>query len=645
MKRQQRLRIARDLARLDPRRVDPYLHWALDTDFAGFGGDVAPDGHVQFIAELAAPGAAVQLKRSAWVAPCYLADPSTRFCTLRVAWSGVADLLAHPAVVRAELGLPCRQVQGGRRAESIGQASIDGTGPVVGVIDHGIAFLHRQFRDSSGMPRVHRLWDQWLGLPPIRSERAVHDSELASPWKAGAGFGYGRWLEAEAIRALGAFDERRAYAQLGCSLLQGARSHGTHVMDIAAGARYPLAHPGADAADAASRSPIIAVQLPWFPAADVAGAGLGVNVLDALRFIVGSVAGDAVLARNVIVNLSDGAMAGSHNAGSVIEAAIDELIRHQRGLSLVIAAGNGYEAAAHACGELSPASPTNLTWRVLPDDRTESYLEVWVPEPGAVELCLREPGGAVVLELTSSGRRTWVQGSAGLVLAAAYAAESVAIGNGQLFLVALRPSRSEQGGTVPHGDWQVALRSLDGRSHRFDAWIERDDPPFADAGPRRQSRFVEAAPRHVCPRNTMNSLATGDEPIVVGGYQWRDGRPAPYSAAAAKGEKGLRPTVAAPSDESAVLPGLRAAGNLGMTTVRMNGTSVAAPIVTRLLLNAAAAVAPPGQVVENRTLREALKSVAELKPSKADPQRPDAQIDDALRLGAGRLSPERPIVL
>ena len=163
----------------------------------------------------------------------------------------------------------------------------------------------------------------------------------------------------------------------------GRAAHGTHVLDVAAGWPDPLG------AGSTMPLPIVAVQLPWLPEKDVSGASLCEHVLDAMRFILDSAGPD----RNVVVNLSDGAMAGSHNAGSIVEDAVDELLIDHPGMSLVIAAGNGYMAHAHAQGVIGDGAKAQLLWKVLPDDRTESFLEIWFPQGGNVKVTLTTPGG------------------------------------------------------------------------------------------------------------------------------------------------------------------------------------------------------------------------------------------------------------
>ena len=48
-------------------------------------------------------------------------------------------------------------------------------------------------------------------------------------------------------------------------------------------------------------------------------------------------------------------------------------------------AGNGYQSRTHANAVLAPRTRqkdhgTALHWRVLPDDHTQSFLELWLPE-------------------------------------------------------------------------------------------------------------------------------------------------------------------------------------------------------------------------------------------------------------------------
>jgi subtilisin family serine protease len=644
-------RVAGDLVaqKVDCARIDPYFLWALFTDFKGFGGRDQLSDLIPFIVEVKNPGDCAKLAQQsapggrplAHISASYASDPQTRFCTARVKLGDVARFLASEHVRRAKMGLPGTEMRPPAGTTDSLERPERWSGwsdetPFVAVIDHGIAFLRRGFTFdvpvngiALRIPRVVRFWDQWAGLgesaPPIQR-----------PWRAQQAYGYGRELDMADIAELlrGAADEFDTYRSLlDYRPVLGRAAHGTHVLDIAAGWPNPL-RPTLDDADARPPLPIVAVQLPWLPEKDVSGASLGVHVLDAMRYILDSAGLTAKPAkkRNVVVNLSDGGMAGSHNAGSIIEAALDELLARP-GLSLVIAAGNAYRAKAHCEGDVRPRHHVELQWQLLPDDRTESFMEIWFPRVAAKAVIeLSTPGGGLAFSVPLGQSRIWPADGLPEVLAAGIHLQAVSCGKGQMALLALRPTRSADAhhGVVPHGVWQVRIRN-DGRSPlRFEAWIERDDPPFGDPGPRRQSRFGAGWSR----RNTLNSVATGQWPIVVGAYRLKDDALASYSAAGSLADSRKRPTVIAPGEETPALPGLRAAGNGSGSTFRMNGTSVAAPIVTRLIAEALRDAPKPRQYTASE-IQQSVRTAAILATTPEDPECPAIESEEPLRVGAG----------
>src|SRR3954469_15480117 len=107
--------------------------------------------------------------------------------------------------------------------------------------------------------------------------------------------------------------------------------------------------------------------------------------------------------------------------------------------------------------------------------------------------------------------------------------------------VTLHPTRD----VAPGGTWKIRIRNRANKTATIDAWIQRDDTPFGYPRLGRQSRFDDAeyeyrdnAGRAAQTDNhsyikrggTLNSLATGDETIVIGGYRRLDKKPAEYSA-------------------------------------------------------------------------------------------------------------------
>jgi hypothetical protein len=119
-----------------------------------------------------------------------------------------------------------------------------------------------------------------------------------------------------------------------------------------------------------------------------------------------------------VINFSFGNVAGPHDGTSDLEQAIDEIIRKRREiarLEVVIPSGNSHLARLHAQITFDAEAPedqadrsdgnrgayqADLNWRVLPDDRTPSFLEIWLPRtpPGQSEAKSR-----ILLYITSPG--------------------------------------------------------------------------------------------------------------------------------------------------------------------------------------------------------------------------------------------------
>jgi Subtilase family len=125
-----------------------------------------------------------------------------------------------------------------------------------------------------------------------------------------------------------------------------------------------------------------------------------------------------------------------------------------------------------------------------------------------------------------------------------------------------------------------------------DAWIERDDAPFHSGRSRSQAVWLTAARPSSATAppiqrlGTLNSLAHGTRTTVVGGSVRATGEMAAYSAAGPGRQKPVPgPDLVAPCEENIGL-GLLAAGTRSGSQVRMAGTSVAAPLVARAIVNA-----------------------------------------------------------
>ena len=515
---------------------------------------------------------------------------------------------------------------------------------VVGVIDHGIAFANSGFalRGRSGQwhSRIERIWDQQWGYPspPGPFPKELYNSPKkhlykTNFWKSVPSYGYGRQLTNRPAKSRidfwmnQGFSESEIYRHLGYLPAQHDRAHGTHVLGVAAGRRSYEMGCGTGmlekVGDPASRASIIAVQLPALPYKDTSGTGLCVQILDAVSYIAYHAGG-----RKFVINLSDGAYAGPHDGNSLLERALDGFFAagHKR-RAFVVAAGNQFDERVHWKSEVPAGNKTaELTWRILPDDNSDSHLEIWPAEGSAPsDLKIRvTPPGQPSTPFVSIGQ-TWAlhdgTGQAVQALAAVHfshdppnGAPSVGAGPRAMVHIAVgatRPERGSHGTTAPHGVWKVQLQNKGGTPIAFDAYIERDNPALGDAGPRRQSHFTHPDyPRSstqmtaalddsgntspIKRMGSLNNVAAAQSVLVVGGHVFKTGQLSAYSAAgpgrSIAGNVGV--DVLAVADSSQMIRGIRGYGVKSGTSFRMDGTSVAAPQVTRWVTNWMASGSP-----------------------------------------------------
>lgn len=571
------------------RLLDPYAAWACLTQFRGFvlepvaGDPPLAERVVDVLAELDDPS-----KRPRYRSPPAYLQPlggqPARHVTLSLKVGELADLWRDPLVRRWELGTALTPGAALAPADSALESVEPGGGPpLLAVIDHGCAFIHRQFRRASGS-RVARLWDQ--GQP-----------RRATPWRVPALFGYGRELDRTAIdRLLSDYlagpsrDEALVYTDHGYLVFNDQPSgepyfgtHGTHVCDLAAGQVHPLT----EEEDAASAADLLFVHLPLATVLDSTGGSLGPKVLDGLRYLLA-----AAGPRGLVVNLSYGTQAGPHDGSSLIESALDELLQlRKQDFAVVLGAGNSRRQKAHAAVALYEDSTESLVVDLPDEDKNDSFVEIWYPRPAdpkhaplvAVAAPGEPPGPPV-----PPGRHQQLPGAGGEPVAALFHFAAVPNGQHSMVLLALAGSRQPER-AAPAGKWRIRL-SLPGGAPTLPvhAWVERDDlPRHGSASP---IAFTGQTP--VAEEQTLASLATGSHTLVVGAAYLNSGRQTDYSSLGpttdyawppSTGTAREQPQVLGPAEENAALGGLRAAGVRSGDTFRMGGTSVAAPLVARAL--------------------------------------------------------------
>lgn len=484
---------------------------------------------------------------------------------------------------------------------------------VTAIIDDGIAFAHRNFRDKQGKTRVESCWLQ--SGKADGSGRVLFGREL-----------FRREIDDLIERAGG--DELAVYASVPMSevdthygaALNRFATHGTHVLDIAAGhchGRRDNPLPAEDT-DGMDRVRIIAVQLPPSAIADTSGFGDDAYILSAFHHIFERA--DAIFSSYGItkpeqqcltVNFSFGFTGGPHNGSGRIERAIQQLIAARRGqrkpTEVVMPAGNTFASALY--GEIRPmmlkdSNEYAIPWRVQPNSRSASHLELWFPaNPAGSMITLTPPGGGASwqLSLDDIGSIQFPAGRHSYGQAAFY---KFAKDKWQV-VISLAPTEpaDETLPASPSGLWRIAFQQPE--KNRFEnpvyCRIQRCENPFGYATGARQSYFDDPLDEpfdetgaiaaddtevaFVRRFGSLNGLAISGNILIVGGALADSGKPSLSSAAGPNIKQAGHPDgfvdLSAPSDDSRVLPGRRAAATLSgsnWTNTLNDERATAAPV-------------------------------------------------------------------
>ena len=369
--------------------------------------------------------------------------------------------------------------------------------------------------------------------------------------------------------------------------------HGAAVLDL-------VANPSLQIADRPHPRPhtrrVHFVQLPVPIVLDTSGSSLSAHALTAIH--------DALHAAqdgdDVLVNLSFGNNSGPHDGSSMIECAIVELLKLYDGLPhaggkrliLVLPAGNTHLLRNHAQGQARHAKPSTIDWKVLPDDDTDNFLEIWVPRNRSFTITVASPNGSPTsLKVVPADQGSGVFAPVGDVKshsisgALIYTAEPPNAQHSALILLAisgspalkqayekvkqLKPVRhafkdwvegfdfqlqgdADEYDFSPqnaHGVWQIKIAPEPGPDCLpWHAYAQRGDvAPLRRRSARgvfgRQSYIMDNDESHADPMFTLNGIATASHPrlFVVGAMERADGRLSPYSAAGPRVPPALDP--------------------------------------------------------------------------------------------------------
>jgi subtilisin family serine protease len=498
--------------------------------------------------------------------------------TARVSESKVNELLKKPWVYNLKIS---QLVTGAVRTtiHDIGLAKCmtkyrgaeggkQGENTVIGVVDFSGDFNHQHFKVNGGgfwKTRILSIWEQ-EGNP-------VDGDEIVE-----APYNYGRHYSEEQInKALNCGGDSHDY--LGYQ--PAASAHGTHVMSIAS--------------QVAPRAKLIFVDLGGKKLgpnhSSRGGFGDSVRVIEAMKYIFEK-AGD----QPCVINLSLGTNLGGHDGTNDIEGALDILVKQKSNRAVVIAAANAYDEKLHASGEVEDA-PSNIVWKFPPQEETRVHrMQIWYSKDDCLSLKIFDSNRQKIASGFDLEESRHLYDVDGTKIGGVFHQSS---GNNEpkrrtdkyfdIFRVVSETKREDQ--------WILELK---GKTERYHAWIER-----FDGLKRCQSTFVESDSRY-----TLGSLSTAYKSIVVGSYNaTKDGDLKPISEFSSSGPtrdrrspRRQKPDISAPG-QHVLAANSRTPNGLTM----MNGTRMAAPVVTGIAVQMLSETYARGIDLTHRQIRERLK--------------------------------------
>ena len=337
----------------------------------------------------------------------------------------------------------------------------------------------------------------------------------------------------------------------------GHGTHGTHVLDIAAG-NGQAGGPVGIAPDA----DLIFVHLADRNTGGLANFGDSVRLLEAVDFI-SRTAGS----QPCVINISAGRICGPKDGTTLVERALDELLAATPGRFVVNSAGNYFGWRTHSCGRIAPGETRSLTFVIDPADITLNELEIWYD--GADEFAVRiDPPGYAGGRAVRLGERSDLLVE-GRVIGRVYHRKHDP-NNGDNHIVAyIDPDR-------PRGELDGHPRSPAGQRAAGSTPGSSATTPAGAA--RRGSR-----PDDSSPVTTIGTIATSHLPLVVGAYDGHDpARPvAPFSSSGPSRDVRDKPDLVAPGvDVLAARSAPVAPAATPACWSASQGTSMATPHVT-----------------------------------------------------------------
>ncbi len=400
-----------------------------------------------------------------------------------------------------------------------GGLGLSGAGVLVGILDSGIDYFHRDFRNEDGSTRILFLWDQVL--------EQIYD-------------------EAQINEALNAPARGEGQAIVPSVDVSG---HGTAVAGIAAGNGRDS---GGLYRGAAYGSSLIVVKLGT---AQAEGFPRTTQLMRALDFVLKKA---VELGRPIAVNISIGNTYGSHDGTSLLETFMDEAAGFGRNV-IVVGSGNEGGSAGHASGVLSEGRQAEILVSVAPYE-TSLSVQLWKAYADQFRVTLVAPSGEQLgpFSETLGPQRYGYRSAQGETRILVYYGKPSPYSRFQEIYLDFIPEKTYIGS----GIWRILLEPVKILSGQYDLWL----PSHNLLNP--STRFLGASPD-----TTLTIPSTAGKAITVGAYDPSYQSYAQFSGRGYTRLNQVKPDLAAPGTNIT-------APAAGGGYERVTGTSFAAPFVT-----------------------------------------------------------------
>ena len=440
---------------IEPRKSDPSVLQTLEADHVEVIITVEGAEALQSLRNVGVRiGSVVGEIVTAWVTPQQLGAIRQMAGVKHIAASHLVKLLQQPVRLQPQNDVSVPDTN----ATTLHSSNIRGQNVIVGIIDTGIDFCHKDFRTGSGaelQSRILFIWDQTTsGTPP-------------------AGYSYGsEWTKSQIESALPSCPSAGSVSQV------DSNGHGTHVAGSSAGDGSTLV--GNTYRGMAPEADIIAIKC-FSGCTDT-------RIIDGANYIFSKASS---LGKAAVINLSLGGHWDPHDGTGALDRALDALLG-PGGRAIVAAAGNEGDMTIHAQATLSTGNLANITF-VQPSDPLYQFygtdvFDFWYP--GAANFCVTiiSPRGYTVGPVCAGQqKRWWVDSDANTPDGGVYLWNSVTgpysfNGDREVVFWVDGPGYGAAS-NAQAGTWTIRVNASSG-SGRIDGWAafgdNEFDPPYGN---------------------------------------------------------------------------------------------------------------------------------------------------------------------